>query len=59
MRRPCLILRDDGILFDITDSDLSIHSFTQYIVTREMSIYDRRLHLATTGCNQNEFYLSD
>ena len=49
-----LIFRDDGVLFDITDSDGTISSMRSYLVANIM-ISQRRKHLVTTGYNRNAF----
>ena len=43
------ILRDSGIIFDITDEDSQIGSLRQYFVARTMGLPERKSSLATTG----------
>ena len=53
-----IIIRDSGVIFDITDTDGSIDSFRQYIVSNLMLNQDRKLYMTTTGYNRNEFFFS-
>ena len=51
-----VILRDSGVIFDITDTDARADSFRQYIVSNLMLNQDRKLYLTTTGYNRNELF---
>ncbi len=53
-----LILRDDGEVFDITDSDAKITSLRTYLVASVMEAQPSKLNLTTTGYNRNVFRLS-
>ncbi|MBQ7561158.1 MAG: hypothetical protein IJS99_04920 [Synergistaceae bacterium] len=53
-----LIIRDKGIIFDITDSDSRIDSFRQYIVSNIITVCENKAHILTTGYNRNEFYFA-
>ena len=50
-----LILRDDGEIFDITDSDQQISSLRTFLVASIMESQKGRLNLVTTGFNRNVF----
>ncbi|MBR1589071.1 MAG: hypothetical protein IJ658_12190 [Kiritimatiellae bacterium] len=50
-----LILRDDGEVFDITDSDARITSLRAYLVASVMQDMPGRMNLTTTGYNRNVF----
>ena len=50
-----LILRDDGEIFDITDSDQEISSLRTFLVASIMETQKGRLNLVTTGFNRNVF----
>ena len=50
-----LILRDDGEIFDITDSDQEISSLRTFLVASIMESQSGRLNLVTTGFNRNVF----
>ena len=50
-----LILRDDGEVFDITDSDARITSLRTYLVASVMEALPGRMNLTTTGYNRNVF----
>ena len=54
-----LILRDSGIIFNITDTDSSIGSFRQFFVSNLMLNQKEKFYLVTTGYNRSElfFYL--
>ncbi len=49
-----VILRDSGMIFDITDADAKVESFRRYVVSNLMLKQDRKLYLTTTGYNRNE-----
>ena len=50
-----LVLRDDGEIFDITDSDQEISSLRTFLVASIMESQAGRLNLVTTGFNRNVF----
>ena len=50
-----LVLRDDGEIFDITDSDQQISSLRTFLVASIMESQSGRLNLVTTGFNRNVF----
>ena len=50
-----LVLRDDGEIFDITDSDQEISSLRTFLVASIMESQKGRLNLVTTGFNRNVF----
>lgn len=50
-----LTLRDDGEIFDITDSDADIGSLRSYLVASVMSEQRSKFNLITTGINRNGF----
>ena len=52
-----LIVRDDGEIFDITDTDSDITSFRSYIVANIMAAHENRRNLTTTSFNRNVFYI--
>lgn len=52
-----LVLRDDGVLFDITDADAKIASLRSYLVSNLMTVLPNRRNLTTTGFNRNVFRL--
>ena len=54
-----LILRDSGMIFDITDTDGNVDSFRQYIVSNLMLNQERKLYMTTTGYNRNELYFKN
>ena len=47
-----MILRDPGILFDVTDADSLPVSLRQYVVARMMVAHDKKASLTTTGYNR-------
>jgi len=50
-----LVLRDDGEIFDITDTDQEISSLRTFLVASIMESQSGRLNLVTTGFNRNVF----
>ena len=52
-----LVLRDDGEVFDITDSDAKISSLRSYLVSNLMGALPHRRNLTTTGFNRNVYRL--
>ena len=53
-----LILRDSGVIFDITDSDVKVNSFRQFIVSSLMISLEHKAYMTTTGYNRNELFFS-
>ena len=51
-----MILRDSGILFDVTDADSLPDSLRQYVVARMMVAHDKKAYLTTTGYNRIELF---
>lgn len=54
-----LIIRDSGRLFDITDADIPVDSFRQYVVSSLMLNQNEKMYMITTGYNRNEFFFSN
>ena len=52
-----IIMRDDGEIFDITNTDSDIISFRSYIVANVMAAHKSRCNLTTTSFNRNVFYI--
>ena len=52
-----LVLRDDGVIFNITDADARISSLRGYLVSNLMTVIPSRRNLTTTGFNRNIFKL--
>ncbi len=52
-----LVLRDDGVIFDITDTDARVSSLRSYLVSNLMTAIPSRRNLTTTGFNRNVFRL--
>lgn len=52
-----LVLRDDGDIFDITDTDNRVSSLRSYLVSNLMTAIPSRRNLTTTGFNRNVFKL--
>ena len=50
-----LTMRDDGEIFDITDSDQQISSLRSFLVASVMERQTGRINLVTTGFNRNVF----
>ena len=50
-----MTLRDDGIIFDITDADARISSLRTYLVASVMRRQCGRLNMVTAGFNRNVF----
>lgn len=51
-----LIIRDSGVIFDITDTDGDVDSFRKYIVSNLMINMNNSLYMITTGYNRSEFF---
>ena len=52
-----LVLRDDGVIVDITDADARVSSLRSYLVSNPMTAIPGRRNLTTTGFNRNVFKL--
>ena len=50
-----MIIRDDGDVRDITDSDARITSFRAYVLSQLMARTPDKQNLVTTGYNRNVF----
>ena len=50
-----MILRDDGVIFDITDVDADVSSLRQYVVAGIMEKQESKRYLKTSGLNRNVF----
>lgn len=50
-----LTLRDDGEIFDITDTDQNVSSLRTFLVASVMEAQKSRMNLVTTGFNRNVF----
>ena len=53
-----MTLRDDGIVFDVTDSDAKVSSIRSYLVASVMRHQLGRLNFVTSGFNRNIFRLA-
>jgi len=53
-----MTLRDDGVLFDITDADAKVSSLRAFLVASVMERQTNRLNLVTSGFNRNVFRLA-
>ena len=51
-----MILRDSGIIFDLTDEDVKLGDFRQYVVANIMNSLSFKANILTTGYNRNEFF---
>ena len=54
-----LILRDSGVIFDVTDADARASSFRQYLVANLMVRQQLKAYLTTTGYNRNELFFPE
>lgn len=50
-----LIFQDDGVLFDITETDNPISSMRSYVVSNIMSANYQKAHLTAVSYNLNVF----
>ena len=50
-----MTLRDDGVIFDITDADARVSSLRTYLVASVMERHHDRINLVTSGFNRNVF----
>ncbi len=53
-----LIIRDSGLVNDITDADEKLHSFRHYIIQRIMVIPKYSRYVTSTGYNRSLFYFA-
>jgi len=53
-----LVMRDDGVIFDITDSDQKVSSLRTFLVASVMERHRDRINLVTSGFNRNVFRLA-
>lgn len=52
-----LTLRDDGVIFDITDADARVSGLRTYLVATMMQRQSEKSNILTTGFNRNVFRL--
>lgn len=52
-KQVTLIIRYNGVLFDITDCDSELKSLRQYVVSNILGIPDFKTYLVTTGYNRS------
>ena len=50
-----MILRDDGVIFDMTDVEADVSSLRQFVVASIMERQEGKKYLKTTGINRNVF----
>ena len=50
-----MTLRDDGVIFDITDADAKVTSLRTFLVASVMESHRERINLVTAGFNRNVF----
>ena len=50
-----MILRDDGVIFDITDAEADVSSLRQFVVAGIMEKQQHKKYLKTSGLNRNVF----
>ena len=50
-----LITRDNGVIFDITDSDNDVLSLNSFVLASLMEHHDNKNNLTTTSFNRNSF----
>ena len=55
----CIIIRDDGEIFDITDADARATSFRSYFVSNLMMAIPARRNMTTTSFNRNVFKIDN
>jgi len=53
-----MTMRDDGVIFDVTDVNAKVSSLRAYLVASVMERQTGRMNLVTTGFNRNVFRLS-
>lgn len=54
-----LVLRDSGVIFNLSDADAQPDSFNQYVVGNMMASMEQKMYLKTTGYNRNEFFFKE
>lgn len=54
-----MILRDSGVIFNLSDADAHPDSFNQYVVGNMMASMEQKIYLKTTGYNRNEFFFKE
>ena len=52
-----ITLRDDGVIFDITDADARVSGLRTYLVATMMQHQSEKSNILTTGFNRNVFRL--
>lgn len=50
-----MILRDSGIIFDVTDTDMPVSSMRVFVLSSMMERHQEKVHLVTTRFNRNGF----
>lgn len=50
-----MILRDSGVIFDVTDADMPISSMRVFVLSSMMEYHKDKVHLVTTRFNRNGF----
>ncbi len=50
-----LIIRDSGVIFDITDADMPVKSLKSYVISGIMERQKFKKNLTTISSNRNEF----
>ena len=53
--RVRIVIRDDGVIFDVTDEDLDVTSLRSYFVSRLMTTQRLRKNITTTSFNRSVF----
>ena len=54
-----LILRDSGVIFDLSDTDATVNSFLQYSVANMINAIDSTVYITAAGYNRNELYFQE
>ena len=54
-----LILRDSGVIFDITDEDALADSFRRYVAANLMANLKTKAYITTIGYNRNELFFPE
>ena len=52
-----ITMRDDGVIFDITDADAKVNGLRTYLVATMMQHQSEKSNILTTGFNRNVFRL--
>lgn len=55
IRKARLTFRDNGVVFNLTDTDNAVSSFSDYFLGCLLSETPDRVNLTTVGCNRNSF----